>query len=102
VDVSFVAKGRFPNDEVPTGDILFAPDLGVEVVSPNDTFEQIEIKVNEFLDVGTRMFWVVSPTAKTILVRRPNKTCTALDANDTLSGEDVLPGFACSVAELFT
>jgi Uma2 family endonuclease len=101
-DASFVAKGRFPNEVVPKGDISIAPDLVVEVVSPNDLYEEIEPKVIEYIRAGIRMVWVISPTAKTVLVRRPNKTCTALDVNDTLSGEDVLPGFACSVAELFT
>jgi hypothetical protein len=48
------------------------------------------------------LVWVITPSAKSVLVRRPNKTCTALDVNDSLSGEDVLPGFACPVADLFT
>lgn len=100
-DISFVARGRFPNEEVPDFDILIPPDLCVEVVSPDETYEQTEAKVVDFLAAGVRLFWIVSPEAKTILVRRPNKTCTALDVNDTLSGEDVLPGFTCPVAELF-
>jgi len=100
-DISFVARGRFPNEEVPEFDILFPPDLCAEVVSPNETYEQTEEKVVDFLGAGVRLLWVVSPEAKTVLVRRPNKTCTALDVSDTLSGEDVLPGFTCPVAELF-
>jgi Uma2 family endonuclease len=100
-DVSFVARGRLPNEETPEGDISLAPDLAVESVSPNDTSEEVEGKVNEYLGAGVRLVLVVSPTTKTILVRRPNKTCTVLDTTDTLSGEDVLPGFTCPVAELF-
>ena len=57
---------------------------------------------SEFLRVGVRLYWVVSPEARTVLVRRPNKTCTVLDSSDTLTGEDVLPGFTCPVAKLFT
>jgi Uma2 family endonuclease len=101
-DVSFVIRGRFPDERIPKGDILLAPDLAVEVVSPNDLYEEVELKVNEYLSAGVRLVWVVSPSAKTILVRRPNKSCTTLDRTDTLNGEDVLPGFSCSVAELFT
>jgi Uma2 family endonuclease len=99
-DVSVVLRQRFPNEEIPSGDIAIFPDLAVEVVSPNDMYEEVERKVNEYLGAGVRIVWVVSPEAQTVLVRRPNKACTALDVTDTLSGEDVLPGFACPVAEL--
>jgi Uma2 family endonuclease len=100
-DASVVVRGRFVNDEVPRGDIAIPPDLAIEVVSPNDLYEEIEEKVTEYLGAGVRLVWVVNPSTKTVLVRRPNKTCTALHANDTLSGEDVLPGFTVPVAELF-
>lgn len=100
-DASVILRGRFPNEEVPKGDISIAPDLAIEVVSPNDSYEEIELKVIEYLGAGARLVWVVSPSAKAVSVRRPNKSCTILDVNDTLSGEDVLPGFACSVADLF-
>jgi Uma2 family endonuclease len=100
-DVSFVTRGRLSNEAAPEGDIPLSPDLAVESVSPNDTYEEVEVKVNEYLGAGVRLVWVISPTTKTILVRRPNKTCAVLDINDTLTGEDVLPGFTCPVAELF-
>lgn len=100
-DVSIVLRGRFPNEETPEGDIPIPPDLAVEVVSPNDTYEEVETKVVEYLAAGVRLVWVVSPTAKTVLVRRPDKSAVALDVTDALNGEDVLPGFACPVAELF-
>jgi Uma2 family endonuclease len=99
--ISFVARGRFPNEEIPAFDILIPPDLCAEVVSPNETYEETEERVVDFLGAGVRLFWIVSPEVKTILVRRPDKSCMALDVNDTLSGEDVLPGFTCPVAELF-
>src|SRR6185437_16609005 len=44
-DVSFVARGRFPNDRPPRGYISIAPDLAVEIVSPNDLYEEMAIKV---------------------------------------------------------
>lgn len=100
-DVSFVARGRFPNEVIPSGDILLAPDLAAEVVSPNDTYEEVEGKVNEYFAAGVRLVWVISPETKTILVRRPDKTAATLDGTDTLSGEAVVPGFTCPVADLF-
>jgi Uma2 family endonuclease len=44
-DVSFVAAGRLPNDQPPDGDVDLAPDLAVEVISPNETYEEVEAKV---------------------------------------------------------
>ena len=100
-DVCFVARGRFPNEAIPKGEILLPPDLAVEVVSPNDTYEEVEVKVNEYLGAGIRLVWVISPTCKTVVVRRPDKTAALLDATDTLTGESVVPGFSCPVEELF-
>jgi Uma2 family endonuclease len=100
-DVSFVARGRLPNDETPEGDILIAPDLAVESVSANDTYAEVEVKVQEFLAAGVKLVWVICPASKTVLVRRPGRTCSDLTEADTLSGEDVVPGFSCPVAELF-
>jgi Uma2 family endonuclease len=100
-DASFVARGRFTDGVIPKGDVGFAPDLAVEVVSPNDFYDEIDVKVSEYLGAGVRLVWIVSPATKTVLVRRPDKTCAALDVSDTLSGEEVLPGFTCAVAELF-
>ena len=101
-DVSFVATGRLPGDKSPKGHVKIAPDLAVEVVSPNDLYEEVEAKVNEYLAAGVRLVWVVSPGSKTVLIRRPDGTCAALGAVGELSGEGVVPGFACKVAELFT
>jgi len=101
-DVSCVLRGRFSGEVIPKGDISIPPDLAVEVVSPNDLYEAVEIKVGEYLEAGVRLVWVVCPATKSIIVRRPNKTANTLDATDSLSGEDVLPGFSCSVGEVFS
>jgi Uma2 family endonuclease len=100
-DISFVARGRLPGDKSPKGHIKIAPDLAVEVVSPNDLYEEVEAKVNEFLAAGVKLVWVVSPGSKTVLVRRPDDTCSLLREAGELSGEGVVPGFTCKVAELF-
>lgn len=100
-DVSFVAAGRLPNDEAPDGDIALVPDLVAEAVSPNDTYEEVAVKVAEFKSVGVKLIWVISPETRTVLIRRADGTCAELDETGTLSGENVLPGFACPVADLF-
>jgi Uma2 family endonuclease len=101
-DVSFIASGRLPNDEAPDGDLTLAPDLAVEVVSPGDGYEEIMDRVSDFQLAKTRLIWVISPKTKSALIRRLDGSCTELHESDALTGEDVVPGFTCQVAELFT
>lgn len=67
-DVGFVAAGRLP-EGMPDGYIPFAPDLAVEVISPNDDAEAVQQKVLDYLCFGTRLVWVVYPRAQR---RRPH------------------------------
>lgn len=100
-DVSFVRFGRFPNERVPKGYIRIAPDLAVEVLSPNDLADEAEAKVEEYLDAGVQLVWVISPKAETVTVYRANRSAVKLHDEDELSGENVLPGFRCKVSDLF-
>lgn len=100
-DTSYVATGRLENDNTPEGYIKLAPDLAVEVVSPNDLYEDVEEKVQDYFKAGVRLVWIVSPRSKTVLIRRLDGTCAILNHDGELSGEQVLPGFVCKVAELF-
>jgi Uma2 family endonuclease len=100
-DTSFVSAGRLPNDRSPEGYITVAPDIAVEVVSPNEMYEEVEAKVAEYRSAGVKLIWVISPKSKTVLVRRLDGTCAEVGEAGTLSGGDVLPGFTCAVAELF-
>jgi Uma2 family endonuclease len=90
-DASFIRRGRLPND-VP-------PDL--EVVSPSNMAEDLMQKIEDYLQAGVRMIWVVFPKSRTILVFRPDHSVSMLKPENELSGEEVIPGFSCRVAELF-
>jgi Uma2 family endonuclease len=104
-DVSFISTGRLPGERLPTGDCLIAPNLVVEVVLPNDFSEEVEQKVQEYLAAGVRLVWVVHPSTRTVRVHRqrssPLGITTDLLESDTITGEDVLPGFSCPVASFF-
>jgi Uma2 family endonuclease len=101
-DGSFIARGHLPEDKTPEGHVRVPPDLAVEVVSPQDTAEEVEAKRVAFLQAGTRLFWVVYPESRTVHVyRQGNNNSLALAEGDELSGEDVLPGFLCRVAAVF-
>ena len=100
-DVSFVAAGRLPGDRSPEGYIKLPPDLAVEAISPNEYYEEHMAKIADYKDAKVRLIWVISPKTKTVLIRRADGTLSELDQTGTLSGEDVVPGFACPVADLF-
>ena len=78
-----------------------APDLAVEVVSPTERASDIEAKISDYLAAGTRLMWIIYPRTRTVHVIRPNEPRPVLNAADTLSAPDILPGFALSVATLF-
>jgi Uma2 family endonuclease len=100
-DVSFVARGRFPQETVPVGFIEFAPDLAAEVLSPDDRRRDVLEKVGEYLDAGTRLVWVVDPESRTAAVYRSLTDVRHLAGNDSLEGEEVVPGFSCRLEEIF-
>ena len=98
-DIAFISTERFPSDISKTSPV--PPDLAVEVVSPSDTLNRIQEKVFAYLEAGTQMVWVLEPRSKTVTVYRSETDMTVLTRNDTLSGEEVVKGFSCQVAELF-
>jgi Uma2 family endonuclease len=100
-DCSFVAHGRLPDDRTPAGHIRIPPDLMVEVVSPNDAAYEVEEKIEEYLEAGVKLLWVVYPNTQRVWVVRLNGVPSRLGVNDELTGDDVIPGFTCRVAQLF-
>jgi Uma2 family endonuclease len=100
-DLGFVATGRLPRDQAPVGFIELAPDLAVEVLSPDDRRREVLEKVGEFLDAGTRLVWVLDPEKRVAAVYRSLTDIRQLGENDSLDGEDVLPGFSCPLREMF-
>ena len=60
-----------------------------------------EEKAFAYLEVGAQLVWVIKPRSKTVMVYRSEIDITLLTRNDTLSGEEVVQGFSCQVAELF-
>jgi Uma2 family endonuclease len=100
-DVSFVRGGRLPGDRPPRGHCRVAPDLSVEVVSPNDLAEELDEKIAEFFGAGTPVIWVAYPLTRVVVVLRADGSATRLTADQKLTGEPILPGFRCRVGDLF-
>jgi Uma2 family endonuclease len=97
-DAFFVSKERLALDVEVIGFCEVIPDLVVEVISPGDTFTEVMEKVQEYLEAGVRLVWVVDSRRRAVVVYPGGHT---LAETDTLTGGDVLPGFAVPVARLF-
>jgi Uma2 family endonuclease len=100
-DISYLSFATLPPDQEPTGHCLVAPDLAVEVNSPNDIFEDVAFKAGEYLAAGVKLVWVVDPLTEKVYVYSPGGSGRILSNRDELTGESVLPGFTCRVSDLF-
>ncbi len=97
----FVSNERVAQISDPSKFLDVAPDLAVEVLSPNDTWTEVESKVAEYIQAGVRLIWIVDPDQNSITIYRPNGERSRLSATDHLSGENVLPDFSVPIAEIF-
>lgn len=100
-DVAFVRRERVERIGEVEGYWPGAPDLVVEVVSPNDSYTGLEEKVADWLRAGTRMVVVVEPRGRTVSVRRSRTEIQVFTEADHLDGGDVVPGWSLPVAEAF-
>jgi Uma2 family endonuclease len=100
-DVALVRRERLENLGTVRGYWSGAPDLAVEVISPNDLYTEVDEKVAEWLEHGTRLVFVVNPRRRTVAVHRPGQPVRILGENDVLDGEDVVPGWTLPVRDLF-
>ena len=100
-DAAFVSQGRLPQEESLDGYLELAPDLAVEVISPNDRPQEVREKAADWLNAGTRLVWVIYPSSRTATVHRPPHSIQKLGEEDTLDGADVVLGFSCVLGEIF-
>lgn len=99
-DVSFIRRGRLSGERLPKAHCLIPPDLAVEVMSPRDLSSRTNKKIQEYLQAGVSLVWVVDPGTRTVRIHRKDGSITELHENDELTGEDVLPGFRCRVSDI--
>ena len=101
-DTSYVRRERLTPEQVQAGGYLtVVPDVAAEVVSPNDLYYEVDVKVNEWLEAGVQLVWVINPDTRKVRVYRADGSDVTLRAHDELSGDDVIPGFKCRVGDLF-
>lgn len=101
-DIAFIRKERLAGELPEEAFWPGAPDLAVEVVSPGDTTGEVDEKVKAWLDAGAAMVWVVNTKWRSVTVYRSATDIETLTENQELTGEDLVAGFSCPVADIFT
>ncbi len=102
-DVAFVSAQKWPPDQPPpeAGDWEVIPDLAVEVISPNDVFQDVLQKMQEYFRLGVRQVWIVIPSNREIYVYDSPISPRVLSAVQELDGGSLLPGLRMPVGSLF-
>jgi len=100
-DLAFARQKQIDTTGIPKAFFPTAPALVVEVVSPNDTVEQVDEKMRRWLAAGVELAWVVHPVGRSVTVYRSIDEICVLTENEMLTGNDVIPGFKCRVGDLF-
>jgi Uma2 family endonuclease len=87
-------------EKLPEGFIHGAPDLAVEVLSPSDNPVDVQQKVRDYLEAGSRLVWVLAPLARSATIYRPDGSARLVREPESLDGEDVVPGLAIPLADV--
>jgi Uma2 family endonuclease len=99
-DVAFISNERL-NQARPYGYLDVAPELVVEVLSPDDKWSEVNEKLAEYFAIGVLTVWVVDPRLEQIHVYRSLDVVLRLTRADELTAEDILPGFLVPISEIF-
>lgn len=100
-DALFISNERYAQRKKKQGYLDVAPELVVEVLSPEDTMVEVTQKLREYFAVGVRLTWVIDPEAETVLAYRSLTGVREFKEKDILPGDDIRPGFEVTVASLF-
>ncbi|HMV51531.1 MAG TPA: Uma2 family endonuclease [Blastocatellia bacterium] len=100
-DIAFVSAERIPLEGEPEGIWQIAPDLAIEVVSPNDVYDKVQGKLWDYFDAGVKQVWIVTPAHRTVTVYRSPVDPVVFAEGSELVSEDLLPGFRCKLSEVF-
>lgn len=81
--------------------VPLCPDFVVELRSPSDSLKAIQNKMQEYLDNGAKLGWLIDPQRQVVEIYRPSRQVEILQSPNTVSGENILPGFSLDLAEIF-
>ena len=102
-DVSWIKQERWDSltPEQKQKFIPLAPDFALELMSPSDYLRDVRVKMHEYLDNGVRLGWLINPKVKQVEIYRLGQDVELLDSPQSISGENVLPGFTLDLTNIF-
>jgi Uma2 family endonuclease len=100
-DIAFIAKQNLPTEMPDQAFWPGAPNLAVEVLSPDDRSGKIREKIDGWLASGTEMVWIVDPKLRIVSTYERGRQPYTRSAGEVLEGDPVVPGFSCPVDEIF-
>jgi Uma2 family endonuclease len=103
-DASWVEKSRWSalTPEQREKFIPLCPDFVIELVSPSDSLKTTQDKMQEYIENGCRLGWLINRKKREVEIYRPGRDVEILQSPQTLSGEDVLPGFVLNLAKIWS
>ena len=81
--------------------VPLCPDFVVELRSPSDSIKAIQSKVKEYIENGAKLSWLIDPQRQVVEIYRPNQPVEILQSPQTVTADDVLPGFVLELGEIF-
>lgn len=100
-DIAFVRNDHIPSKDQRSGFWAVAPDLVVEIISPSESAESIQEKVQDYLTAGTSLIWLVYPRLRSVVEYRSPTQIRQYNTEETLDGADIIPGFQLPLQSFF-
>lgn len=102
-DVSWVEKSRWDGltKEQKEKFIPLCPDFAIEIMSPSDTLKKVQNKILEYIENGCRLCWLINRKQQEVEIYRPGQNVEVLKLPQTISGENVLPGFVLNMQKIW-
>lgn len=101
-DLSFISWAQLPNRIFPSAPTpTLHPDLAIEVLSDSNSDSEMENKLHEYFASGTRLVWYIDARRREATVYRSPTQFKIVTVNESLDGEDILPGFQLQLSEIF-
>jgi Uma2 family endonuclease len=101
MDAAFCSYARWPKGESQRGYAEIAPELVIEVLSPEDRWPRVLKKITEYFDAGVLVVCTIDPELKTVQIHAHGSSARTLRTDDQFELPDILPGFSCRVSEFF-
>jgi Uma2 family endonuclease len=100
-DVSFLSNEKLAEIKNVNKFYDGTPDLAIEVISPSETYNDVQGKLEDYLSAGVKMVWIIRPENKIVTTYRTLSDFKILRENEELNGEDLLPNFKCNLTDIF-